>query len=134
MEAPTLGFVIVGIALIIAVMYQILTLFLIDTEKQRRYMLEINKWRQRYIQARKTGNPTLLKKVQKESKRIQLIQQELSKETMKMFLATSVILIIFMIPCRKSIIPIPLNLSNSKMSDPKHESIKLFRISTQKFP
>jgi len=97
MQPPELGFLIVGIALTMSIIMQVLQNVLVDVDKRESYMRELTKWRKKAMLARKTGDPKLLAEVQKDYSRIQLIQQELSKETMKGLMGSLFVIVIFLI-------------------------------------
>ena len=85
---PLSAIFILIVALVLAIIYSVAQLLLIDTNKARIYSARIKKWREKYKKAMKSGNPRLISEVQKEKEIIDRLQLDLTRETFKPMMVT----------------------------------------------
>ncbi len=76
------------VSLLLAIVYSVVQVVVTDIDKLRRYNSRIKKWRTKYKNAMRSGNPRLISEVQKEKEIIDKLQLEVASETFKPMMIT----------------------------------------------
>lgn len=85
---PASALFILLVSLLLAIIYSLVQIVVTDIDKLRRYNARIKKWRIKYKNAIKSGNPRLISEVQKEKEIIDKLQLEVASETFKPMMIT----------------------------------------------